>query len=381
MSDVFHNKFQNERSALDLFYGEMDRLIEFCRKHYSLNSIDSVCVAVSGGSDSMTLLIMSAEWAKKNDIRVYCATVDHKLREESAEEAKFVGDFCRSISVTHRILEWKRNERDIPHGKLENLAREARYRLISEFCENNGIPILLTAHNWNDQIETFEMRKNAGSRASGLAGMSQVRSLTEKAKLLRPTLYFTKDYLNSFLKKRNVSWKNDPMNEQEKFLRVSYRKKIADYDDDKILSISNEIMRFGKMRNKIETAAVRFLKEFCEFSRESAVIDKEKFLSEAKSVQTEILKRAIWNVGGKEYAPSVREDILDKILRKEINTLGRCLLKIKKEKIFLFRENRTKTSTSSDLPCDRQHHKIGGESSSENKAGLFDVFFCGANNE
>ena len=257
---IWH-KFVDDKSTFNLFCDEMDRLIEF----YGKESINSVCVAVSGGSDSISLLTLTAAWAKKMHVFVYCVTVDHKLRAESTQEAEFVKDFCKTLGVVHEILPWNRNWNIIARGKVENLAREARYQLISEFCENNNIQILLVGHNWNDQLETFEMRKHAGSSASGLACMSQVRSLTERVKLFRPVLHFTKNHLEDFLKNRNSSWKIDPMNDQDFFLRVFYRKKIAQYDAVKISTISNEIMQFGKHINEIETKAVHFLKRFCEF--------------------------------------------------------------------------------------------------------------------
>jgi tRNA(Ile)-lysidine synthase len=318
---------------IDLFCAEADEIIDPCA--------ESVCVAVSGGSDSMSLLVLTAEWAKKKSVKVYCVTVDHKLRKESGEEAQFVGNFCRSIGIDHTILEWNRENDYVAPGKLENLAREARYKLIADFCENNGIKFLLVGHTMNDQRETFEIRKNSGSSEIGLACMSRVRSLTRRVKLVRPLLNFTKNKLEDFLKNRNISWKTDPMNDQEFFLRVACRKKLKICDPQKLTDISNEIKRLGKKRNEIETAAVNFLKNFCNFSSEDQVIIERKQLdSEEKNVRAEILKRVIRSVGGKKYTVTLTEDICDKILCKKLNTIGRCLLKVKKDKIFVLRENR-----------------------------------------
>ncbi|MDR0678379.1 MAG: tRNA lysidine(34) synthetase TilS [Holosporaceae bacterium] len=363
----------------------MRRLIGFYREHYRVPLFEQMCVAVSGGADSMSLLVMANEWAKKHGVSIHCVTVDHKLREESSEEAAFVGNFCESIGVDHRILQWHRNGIEITNGKLESLARDARYKLISEFCEGNSIPVVLIGHTWNDQLETFEMRKSRGSSASGLAGMSQVRSITNRVKLIRPILHFTKDHLEHFLKSRNILWKIDPMNCQEVFLRVFYRKKIARYSSDKIWDISNKISQLGMKRNEIEMVAVYFLKKFCEFHEEGhVVIGKQQLLLEETTVQTEILKRLIWNVGEKKYAPRINEDICDKILCKKINTLGGCLLKIDKEKIFIFKENRkpgVQKGSSGGLPCVAQNHKIicktNGSSNDflgSKKINLFDVF-------
>jgi hypothetical protein len=63
-------------------------------------------------------------------------------------------------------------------------------------------------------------------------------------------------------------------------------------------------------------------------------------VAEEKNIQAEILKRVIKSVGGKKYTAAITEDICDKILSKKLNTIGRCLLKIKKDKIFVLKENR-----------------------------------------
>jgi tRNA(Ile)-lysidine synthase len=288
----------------------------------------------------MSLLIMANEWAGRNNLQIRCVTVDHRLRKESSEEAEFVGNFCESLGIRHDILVWDGDKSAIRQGKLENLAREARYRLLSEFCEQNSIPILFTGHTWNDQLETFEMRKKFGSSACGLAGMSRVRSLTDRVKLLRPTLRFTKDYLESFLKHRNISWKTDPMNDMENFLRVAARKEILRRNDEENLKISNEITELGRMRSETEKQAVAFLKRSCELSDGQAVTGKNQLLAEEKAVQAEILRRIIWSIGGKKYATLITENICEQIMSQKINTIGRCLLKVKKDKIFVLRENR-----------------------------------------
>jgi tRNA(Ile)-lysidine synthase len=402
------SEFVDERSIHDFFAQNLNELLSFYRKHYACTATASArfCVAVSGGSDSLALLFLAHNWAQKNGTEVFCVTVDHKLRKESLEEAIFVRTLCESMQIKHEILTWNSKSDEINPGKLENLAREARYRLISEFCAVKSIGIALTGHTWNDQLETFAMRKSRGSSEIGLAGISRIRSLADNVKLLRPLLYFSRDYLKDFLRSRRIAWKDDPMNDNETFQRVLWRKKIASYDAKKISDLSDKIMRLGKTRNAVEAKAVAFLKTFCEFSQFGhAIIQRDQFLAEEKAVQMEILRRVIWSVGGKKYATAMDVNLLAKIFDGKINTLGRCLLKVKKHEIFVFRENRNlKKMLPKDidghmaslhiqqhnlsgkalfrLPCLQQSHKMEDSSvdlPSEgiifvNKTNLFDIF-------
>lgn len=332
--------FVNENNSRDFFCAEMSRLADFCADTYAVR-FDKICMGVSGGADSLSLLLLTKQWADLNGAKLYCVTVDHQLRKESAEEALFVKNICEENGIFHQTLVWQHESANIPHAKLENAAREARYQLLTQFCREHDIHVIMTGHHWNDQLETYEMRHDFYSSDSGLAGMSQVRSLKSDILLVRPLLHFSKKHLQDFLRPTGIVWKEDPMNTQAEFLRVNYRRKICAYDEQKIAKMSAKIIQFGARRNAIETAAVRFLKNGCEFTKYGyAILNKEKLLLEENVVQQEIFKRVIWTVGGKKYATQIPDTVLQNIIARKINTIGRCFIKIKKDKIYVFRENR-----------------------------------------
>lgn len=332
--------FESNSLSFAVFQKEMDRILDFRSACYN-KSIDKVCVAVSGGADSLALLFLANKWCETNNRKLYCVTVDHRLRDESLEEALFVKDICSTLNVCHSILTWQHSNANIPHAKLENTAREARYKLIADFCEEHDVNTVMTGHHWNDQLETFEMRKQFSSSSCGLAGMSQLRSLAHNLWLIRPLLHFSKQHLQDFMRQQNISWKEDPMNAQEKFFRVNCRNKILSYDRQQVLEISQQIILLGKQRHVIEQRAVDFIKRYCEFSNYGyAVIDITELRNQLVEVQCEVLKRVIWNIGGKKYAPSISSSVLSDILNKKMNTIGNCLIKLKKTHVYVFRENR-----------------------------------------
>ena len=332
--------FKSSKLTLDSFYSEMKRLLFGTE----IKNLEKICLAVSGGSDSTALLILTKEFFKKfrSETKIFCVTVNHNLRKEALEEAYFVRKLCNQFGIIHEILTWNHENIDTSNhiGKIENLAREARYNLISDFCDREKIKFLMTGHTWNDQLETFEIRKNKGSSFIGMAGMSQVRSISENLKLLRPLLHFSKIHLQNFLNQKKIEWKNDPMNEMDEFIRVSVRKKIKKYDDQKIKTLSDEILKFGQQRRKIEIEAVDFLKN-CDFSSLGYVsFELNKFTSQPIDIQCEIIRRLLWNIGGKKYMIHLASDTLKNILEEKIKTLAGCLIKIKKNSVFIFRENR-----------------------------------------
>jgi hypothetical protein len=151
----------------------------------------------------------------------------------------------------------------------------------------------------------------------------------------------------------STDWKDDPMNSNDAFMRVSFRRKIMKYDSEKTLSCHNKIRNYGKVRHEIESKAVLFLKnrEFCNFSDFGyAVINFSEFCNESKEVQHEILNRVIWNIGCNKYIPSIGENIIADLMIGKCSTFGKCLLRLHRGKILIFRENRNlNTAVSVDL--------------------------------
>lgn len=336
------DKDASEQQCIDFFDEKMHMLLSRAE-----TGIRSVCAAVSGGSDSMFLLWMLARWRRRRKIKLYCVTVDHRLRDESREEAEFVQSFCKKLQVEHEILSWVREDEIAGHGKLENLAREVRYRLISEYCRQKNIGTVCTAHNWGDQLETYEIRKNfigAENKSFskiGLAGMSQIRSLTEKVVLIRPVLHFTKQCMRNILAAHCIDWKNDPMNEDVSFKRVQCRKKLSLENDAEKTRLKNIIFEFGKKRHADDAAAVEFLHKSTDISNFGyAVIPYSKFLEMPRDVQREVLRRLLWTIGGKKYPPVISDNFLDSAEKKRTEVLRNCLITHKKQKLFVFREFR-----------------------------------------
>jgi tRNA(Ile)-lysidine synthase len=186
-------------------------------------------IAVSGGPDSTALLLMAAEWAKRRGkTRIEAATVDHGLRPESANEAKAVGEICARLGVGHRVLQWKGVK---PTSRLQERAREARYRLLVDHAKAIGADALMTAHHADDQAETVLFRLLRGSGLTGLRGMD---SITERdgMTIARPLIALKKRDLIAFANARGAPFIDDPSNVDPRFARTRLRALLARLDEE-----------------------------------------------------------------------------------------------------------------------------------------------------
>ncbi|MGF1550651.1 MAG: tRNA lysidine(34) synthetase TilS [Sphingomonadaceae bacterium] len=183
-----------------------------------------LALAVSGGPDSLALLFL-AQAALPH--KIAAATVDHRLRPESAREAERVAAICKDIHVPHVTLE---ADVDTGSASLQQQARLARYRALSQWMGRERIYLLATAHHLDDQAETVLMRLLRGSGLSGLAGIPAKGPLpygNAGQKVIRPLLGWRRSELAELVAEEGVEPTDDPTNRDRRFGRARLRRLMA----------------------------------------------------------------------------------------------------------------------------------------------------------
>ncbi len=184
-------------------------------------------VAVSGGGDSVALLLLMRDWAAERGREIAAVTVDHGLRAASAGEARDVAGLCAGLGISHDVLRW---EEGPGRGNLQDLARSARRRLIGDWAAARGIGAVALGHTLEDQAETFLMRLARGSGVDGLSCMAEA-SRGDGVVWLRPLLGTERAALRAWLRARGVGWAEDPSNADPLFLRVRARAALGPLAD------------------------------------------------------------------------------------------------------------------------------------------------------
>ncbi len=178
-----------------------------------------LAVAVSGGGDSMTLLLLAKTWSEARGGRVTALTVDHRLRAASADEARQVASWCRGRDIAHVTLVWAGAK---PAHAIQAQARVARFALLEDWCRAAGVLHLLLGHHRDDQTETIAMRAAMKSGPDGLAGMAAIVEHRD-LRLLRPLLGIAKQNLLGWLRAQHQPWLEDPSNRDPRFERARLR--------------------------------------------------------------------------------------------------------------------------------------------------------------
>ncbi len=183
----------------------------------------AVGVAVSGGGDSVALLLLVQHWAAEAGRRVEAATVDHGLRPEAAAEAAGVARLCARLGVRHATLAWTGWD---GHGNLQAAARDARRALLAGWARGRGLAAVALGHTCDDQAETFLMRLARGSGVDGLAAMAGT-SRAEGVPWLRPLLGLRRAALRAWLAEAGIGWVEDASNDDPAFARVRAREALG----------------------------------------------------------------------------------------------------------------------------------------------------------
>lgn len=171
-----------------------------------IGDAETVVLAVSGGADSMAMLY---GWLEAKLPKPVVAHFDHRMRRESAEDARFVAARAARLELPFELGEWS----DKPIGRIgEKAARDARYQFLFDVAKKHGASAVAVAHTRDDQAETILFRIVRGTGVEGLKGMAPVRGLRGGVRLIRPMLAMRRNLGREFLVSRGLSFREDASN-------------------------------------------------------------------------------------------------------------------------------------------------------------------------
>jgi tRNA(Ile)-lysidine synthase len=205
-----------------------------------------ILLGVSGGPDSVALMLLAAEWARARAAPppLFVATVDHGLRKESRSEAETVAGWAAALGLPHAILVWEGVK---PKSRIQERAREARYALLSQHAARIGADYIMMAHHADDQAETILFRLLRGSGISGLSGMGS-SCKRNGITLARPLLTCAKAELVALCERRTQPFIRDPSNHDPAYARTRIRRlslHLAEegFDRDALLRLGRRAAR------------------------------------------------------------------------------------------------------------------------------------------
>jgi len=296
---------------------------DFARRMAAVGPFEAgvhIAAAVSGGADSLCLARLADRWARARGGRLTALTVDHGLRPEAASEARDVGRLLGELGIPHAVLRWTG---DKPRTGIQAAARDARYRLLGDWCRDNGVLHLLLGHHLQDQAETFLLRLGRGS---GVAGLAAMPAIAERGpmRLLRPLLGYPKERLRGHLAALGQPWIEDPSNADPAFARVRLRRSLAGFAGATASAeaVARSAARMGSARIALEEGAAALLAGALTLHPAGfAAVDASALVAAPQEISLFALARILSAVGGRVHGPG--RAALQR-LRDELTGAGRC---------------------------------------------------------
>jgi tRNA(Ile)-lysidine synthase len=271
-------------------------------------------VAVSGGPDSLALLLLAAA---ARPAQIEAATVDHGLRRESRDEAEMVANLCASLDVPHVVLTAKWHQK--PVTAIQERAREERYRLLGDWATLRQLPAIVTAHHLDDQAETFVMRVARGSGVRGLAGMRpEAKVPGSDVTLLRPLLGWRRAELEKICAAADLQPAADPSNADEQFERVRVRRALSEADWLDPQSLAASATHLGAAEDALEWATEQQWNATVKNGGAEIVYEP---LDAPQEIRRRIVSRAVSQLATEGLGQDLRGSELDRLL--DVLTNGR----------------------------------------------------------
>ena len=309
----------------------------FIHEHRLLENSDKVLVAISGGADSVALLVVLCKLGYKCEA-IHCNF--HLRNEESNRDEKFTKELCGRLDVELHIVHFDTKAYAKQKGiSIEMAAREQRYAAFEEYRALTGAQAIAVAHHRDDSAETLLLNLTRGTGIKGLRGIQP-----RNGHIIRPLLCVGRDEIIDYLKWRGESFVTDSTNLACDYTRNTIRleviPKLAEINPSIQVALAATAKRIGEAekiyRNAVEEAIKR-VKQGNEINIEALIkeVSPSTLLHEIlsplgfNSSQIEDISRSTSNEGAKQFHTrgwSVIKDRMKLIISEQQNVLQESIL-------------------------------------------------------
>ena len=318
-------------------FKDLSRIFINFKNKLDLLNKKSYTIAVSGGPDSLALAALSKAYSNIKKVKFKYVLVDHNIRKNSAKEAKQVKGLLKKNKINLNII---LNKKKITKN-IQSLARNRRYEILSNYCRKNKINTLITAHNLEDQVETFFIRLSRGSGLQGLSSMNYLSKIDNKVNLYRPLLDIKKKFLIKISKIVFGKYFKDPSNKNLKYLRTKIRnlKKPLEKSGIEYRQIIKSINNLASSKATLDDYLKKIFKETIKKKRKEIFINFKKFKEHNKEIKIALINESIRRLKNNYYNPRTKkvENLIKNLENTNFkkSTLGGCIFILKNGNLCL----------------------------------------------
>ena len=268
-------------------------------------------LGLSGGADSVALLMMLMPDVRNNRIRLKAVHVNHGLRsDESDGDESFCAALCQREGIQMICF-----RADLDGRKDEASARNARYAYFRQCCEENDADGLLLGHHADDQAETFLMRLLRGAGPEGLTCM-KAEETVGGVRILRPMLNIRRSEIREALRTDGIQWREDSSNQDTAYFRNRIRQELLpvleSMSGSPVGKICSAAALISRDNDALDLQAENILKRLSD----GQMINAAALAEEPAALRSRVLRK--W---WKAYGPLLKEHTLNAVQTEALDRL------------------------------------------------------------
>lgn len=316
----------------------------YIQLHHMIEKDDRIVIGVSGGADSVALLLLLNRMKEEYNLSLFVVHINHGIRIGDAEkDAIHVETLCKQYQIPYFLFEANIPQMAKEEGKTEEeMGREYRYLCFSKVMKKENAYKLAVAHHEGDQAETVLFHLIRGSNLAGMTGIRPVSDayfmLKEKVevrtrgKVIRPLLCCSKHEILQWLLEKNIGWQEDITNQDNEYARNKLRNQIfpmlEEINEQAIKHVAEFADTIAEYQQFFHGMVRKFIEEEVVFEKgfdgiQKAVINREKLKKEKEIFANSVIYEVLICVCGrkkditKEHIDSIYK-LLDKQSGKRI---------------------------------------------------------------
>ncbi len=278
-----------------------------------------ILVAYSGGTDSSALLHMMQVYGAKKGAAVYAAHVNHGIRGAEADrDEQFCRESARALGIELFVCHANVPEEAKRLGEsIETTARRIRYDFFEQIMKERSIPLLVTAHNADDNLETMLHHMIRGSGLGGICGIPPCRSCGAGT-LVRPILYVTREEILDYCERHSLSYVTDSTNTETEYTRNKLRAKVLPALKEINPSAVKNAATLAKNLRADELCLESMTDLFSEGFREGFSVETEKLCGSPDAIANRALRRMFSELSGDAVLEAAHVDALKRLAERGV---------------------------------------------------------------
>ena len=283
----------------------MKKVFSYIEQYQMIKPKDRVIVGLSGGADSVGLLLLLKEYQEEVPFVLEAVHVNHQIRgEEAKRDETFAKELCESLSIpcicySYPVLELARKH----HLTEEEAGRMARHQAFEAQAEKSREPVKIAlAHHRDDLAETMIHNLVRGTGIGGMAGIRPVTEINEIS-YIRPLLCMEKEEIKEWLEERNQGWVEDSTNRELSYTRNKIRQgilpQLKEINEKAVLHLANAAETFLMAEEYIGKNADMMYNRYVICKKDKTII-KQGLFQEDRLMQSYVIQRAVSQTAGKK---------------------------------------------------------------------------------